>query len=48
LRSLCNAAVRNKGIEIVKIFGINTGKTDFFGNHIPLGNGFEPGVCEMK
>ena len=48
LLSLCNNVLLNKGINIRQMFSIDTGKTDFFGHIIPLGNGFEPGVCEMK
>jgi len=48
LLSLCNNALRNKGIDIKKIFGIDVGKTDFFGKPILSGNSSEPGICEMK
>jgi hypothetical protein len=48
LRSLCNSALRDKGIDIAKMFGIDAGRKDFFGNSIPSGDGFEPGVCEIK
>jgi hypothetical protein len=48
LLSLCNNALRNKGIDLKKMFSIDTGKTDFFSQLIPFGEGFEPGVCEIK
>jgi hypothetical protein len=48
LLSLCNNALRNKGIDLKKMFSIDTGKTDFFSQLIPIGEGFEPGVCEIK
>jgi hypothetical protein len=48
LLSLCNSALRNKGIDIRKMFGIDTGKTDFFGHPLTLNERPEPGVCEMK
>lgn len=47
LRSVCNNILWNKGLGIKKIFGIDPGKKDFFGNPVPNG-GSEPGVCEMK
>ena len=46
--SLCNSALRNKGVDIKKMFSIDPGKTDFFGQVIPVGEGFEPGTCEIK
>src|SRR4051812_6936787 len=48
LLSLCNDAFRNKGIDIKKLFGIDVGKTDFFGNSLASTNVFEPGICQMK
>jgi hypothetical protein len=48
LLSLCNDALRNKGIDIRKLFFIDIGKTDFFGHAIPLQGAFAPGVCEIK
>jgi hypothetical protein len=48
LHTLCNKTLNNKGINITKMFGIDAGTTDFFGHTIPLGDDFEPGVCEMK
>jgi hypothetical protein len=48
LLSLCNPALLNKGINIEKNFGIDVGKTDFFSKPLLSGNGFEPGICELK
>jgi hypothetical protein len=48
LLSLCNNALRNKGIDIRKMFSVDAGKTDFFGHIIPLHGAFDAGVCEMK
>ena len=48
LHTLCDPALRSKGIDITKMFGIDIGKTDFFGQPVSLGDGFEPGICEMK
>jgi hypothetical protein len=48
LLTLCNSALRNTGIDIRKMFSINTGTKDFFGHSIPLGELFQPGVCETK
>lgn len=47
LRSVCNNILLNKGFDIKKIFGIDPGKKDFFGNAVSNGR-LEPGVCEMK
>ena len=47
LQRVCNDVLWNKGLDIKKMFGIDPGKKDFFGNLFP--NGIpEPGVCEMK
>jgi hypothetical protein len=40
--------LRNKGLDLNKLFHIDTGRKDFFGNNVPRGNGFEPGVFEMQ
>jgi hypothetical protein len=48
LLTLCNSALRSKGIDIRKMFSINTGTRDFFGHSILLGESVEPGVCESK
>lgn len=48
LRSLCDPRLRDKGINIKKMFGIDTGKTDFFGNLISPGDSLAPGVCVIK
>lgn len=48
LHSLCNVALLNKGMNLKKMFGIKNGGKDFFGNPIPTGKGFEPGICEMR
>jgi hypothetical protein len=48
LFSFCNTPLHNKGIDIKKNFKIDVGRTDFFGNTIPLGNSFDVGICELK
>ena len=34
----------NKGLDLKKMFGSDPGKKDFFGNPVPKGAAFEPGV----
>jgi Right handed beta helix region len=48
LRFLFNRGLRNKGINLKKLFNINPGERDFFNNPVPLGKNFEPGVCEIR
>jgi hypothetical protein len=48
LRSLCNSVLHNKGIDIRKLFSIDIGKKDFFGQTVPLKGSHNAGVCEMK
>jgi hypothetical protein len=48
LLSVCNNALRNKGIDIRKLFSIDIGKKDFFGHPLSLHENFDPGPCEMK
>jgi hypothetical protein len=48
LLSVCNNALRNKGIDIRKMFSIDIGKKDFFGYLLSLPENFDPGPCEMK
>ena len=48
LLTLCNGILHGKGIDIQKMFSVNTGTRDFFGHSIPLGELIEPGVCEIK
>lgn len=43
-----HAALRNKGLDLKKLFKIDTGNTDFAGNIVPRGSGFEPGAYEME
>ena len=40
--------LHNKGLDLQKLFQLHPGNTDFFGNAVPLGVGFEPGVCELQ
>ena len=40
--------LRNKGLDLKKLFHINMGKKDFFGNRVPLGESCEPGIYEME
>lgn len=45
LLTLCNNTLNNKGIDIRKMFGIDIGKSDFFGHAKTSGGGIRPGVC---
>ncbi|HET6769637.1 MAG TPA: right-handed parallel beta-helix repeat-containing protein [Chitinophagaceae bacterium] len=47
LRTVCNNKLWNKGLDLKKMFGIDPGKKDFFGNPVPNGTP-EPGVFEMQ
>jgi hypothetical protein len=40
--------VINRGIDISSLFGIDPGVSDLFGNEIPAGSGFDPGVHEYQ
>src|SRR5438045_6595011 len=44
LLSLCNNVLRNKGIDIRKIFLIDAGKKDFFVHALSSGEGCETGL----
>jgi len=48
LLKICNNILWNKGLDLKKMFGIDPGKKDFFGNQVPNGKAFEPGIFEMK
>jgi hypothetical protein len=48
LLSLCRNVLRNKGIDIKKMFGIDTGKTDFFDRPLSSGETSNPGICEIR
>jgi len=47
LRSVCNNILWNRGLDTKRMFGIDPGKKDFFGNPVPSGTP-EPGVFEMQ
>jgi len=47
LRQVRSNILRNKGVDIKRMFGIDPGKKDFFGNQVPNGTP-EPGIFEMK
>jgi hypothetical protein len=40
--------IRNRGINIKSIFKLQKDITDFFGNPVPLGDGPEPGIGEIR
>lgn len=40
--------IKNKGMNLNYIFGINLPEKDFFGNPVPAGSATEPGIYEMK
>jgi hypothetical protein len=48
LSQVRNNILWDRGLDIKKMFGIDPGKKDFFGNPIPNGTTPEPGVWEMK
>ncbi len=48
LLSLCSSVLRNKGINIKKLFGIDTGGKDFFGNIINAADAGAPGICQKQ
>jgi len=43
-----NSTLRNKGVNLKKLFHLDIGGKDFFGNSIPRGESCEPGVFEME
>jgi hypothetical protein len=45
---LAESKLRNRGLDLNSLFGIILPEKDFYGNKIPLGDGFEPGIFEMK
>jgi hypothetical protein len=47
LAGVVTRGVQDLGLDIKKMFGIDPGKQDFFGNPIPSGKTFEPGVAEL-
>lgn len=47
LSNVCNNKVWEMGLDLKKMFGIDPGKKDFFGNSFRAGKTFEPGVCVM-
>ena len=47
LLKTCNNILWDKGLDLKKMFGIDPGKKDFFGNPASNGGPFEPGVCQM-
>ena len=48
LRSLCNDILRNKGVNIRKMFSIDVAKSDFFGHLIGVQGSSTPGICESR
>jgi hypothetical protein len=45
---LDESKLRNRGLDLNSLFGIILPEKDFYGNNVPLGDGFEPGIFEMK
>ena len=43
-----DSPLRNKGLDLKSILGIDLPKIDFYGNPVPSGSGSEPGVHELK
>ncbi len=47
-RLLAGSPCIDKGLDLKKVFGIDAGKQDFFGNAIPSGVTFDMGSCEYQ
>ena len=43
-----NSLLRNTGLDLKKLFHLDTGGRDFYGHHVPLGESCEPGVFEIE
>jgi hypothetical protein len=43
-----NSPLKNRGVDLKSVFGIDLPLTDFYGNDIPDGNANEPGIFQMK
>jgi hypothetical protein len=48
LLSVCNNLLRNEGIDVVKMFSLDVGRTDFFGQPIGARGSSTPGICDDK
>ncbi len=48
LLSLCVDGLQYKGVDIRKLFQIDIGKTDFFGNPLSNAMAYQPGICSIK
>jgi hypothetical protein len=40
--------LKNRGLDLVSIFGIEQPGKDFYGNSLSQGDGNEPGIYKMK
>jgi hypothetical protein len=43
-----DSPLKNKGLDIKSIFGVDQPDRDFFGNPVPKGSSVEPGIYQMK
>ena len=43
-----DSPLRNKGLDLKSMLGMDLPTTDFYGNSVPLGVGTEPGIHEVK
>ena len=43
-----DSPLKNKGLDLTTFFNVIQPIRDFYGNPVPLGNGNEPGIYEMK
>lgn len=43
-----NSPLKNRGIDLKSVLGIDLPLTDFYGNEIPGGNANEPGICQIQ
>jgi hypothetical protein len=42
------SSLRNRGINLEKVLNVRIPLKDFYGNPVPAGNGYEPGICELN
>jgi hypothetical protein len=43
-----DSPLKNKGFDLKSVLNIVPPLRDFYGNSVPLGDGAEPGIFEMK
>jgi hypothetical protein len=45
---LPDSPLKNKGLDLKSVFGLEKPTEDFYGNPVPAGVATEPGIYEMK